>query len=384
MHSVDWWKEISDSLEWMHNRAWPLGGGAFLLAVLYLYQYIATEQLPLSIASPAMLTALPALLGFVVALVALIIAMILLPTYVLFMPVAKGAPSFVALMHSRAKAQRVKWRRSLSKRWMVLAATTATAWSVWLALAVWANKGSAPGWLATFFSAPWAPALALVIALGPIWYFTLPPRGELAPYGAAEGRWDFRFAIGVSCIFQSLVIWCCFYPALSWARNALSSNASDAAQAANILIPFFLASLFVGAIQFAGVAYIAYARRTPRPLAKAGAVAAALIGLIGLIPPVGGALAGYALQTSASGGRACVVMKWATDMPTVLAVLHNPDAQYFSVPLRILADSDGAYLVRAFDAKKPAPVYFVPHAAVGGIDECLHMNPSNAPRAPSS
>jgi len=76
--------QLSGSLKWLNDRAWPLSVGILLTAGLYLYQYILEEQIPLSITSSAVLAALPAMSAILVFIISVLVAFILSPIFVLF------------------------------------------------------------------------------------------------------------------------------------------------------------------------------------------------------------------------------------------------------------------------------------------------------------
>ncbi|VVO65792.1 hypothetical protein PS887_01035 [Pseudomonas fluorescens] len=104
------------------------------------------------------------------------------------------------------------------------------------------------------------------------------------------------------------------------------------------------------------------------PVAFASLVAFALIVLLGLIPASGAKLGGLPLQGSASGGRVCTLMTWTAQaqVPGALVDADNPKR---SVKLRVMADSDGSYIVRPWQAKEKT-ITFVPRASVAQLDEC--------------
>ncbi|HIZ49675.1 MAG TPA: hypothetical protein IAA18_01190 [Candidatus Pseudomonas excrementavium] len=83
---INWHDAVSDGLLWLNERAWPLGGGIFFISVLYLHNYIQTEQIPLSITSTAVITALPTIFAILIFVIAVLSAVILLPTAMLFTP----------------------------------------------------------------------------------------------------------------------------------------------------------------------------------------------------------------------------------------------------------------------------------------------------------
>ncbi|AZE58643.1 hypothetical protein PFLU3_12830 [Pseudomonas fluorescens] len=79
-------------------------------------------------------------------------------------------------------------------------------------------------------------------------------------------------------------------------------------------------------------------------------------------------MGGLPLQGFASGGRVCTLMSWSdgAKVPGVLIDAAHPQR---SVKLRVMADSDGSYIVRPWQAKEKT-VSFVPHASVAQLDEC--------------
>ena len=64
----------------------------------------------------------------------------------------------------------------------------------------------------------------------------------------------------------------------------------------------------------------------------------------------------------------CTVMTWSegAKVPGTLVDAKKPEG---SIKLRVLADSDGSYIVRPWQAKEKT-VTFVPHSSVAQLDEC--------------
>jgi hypothetical protein len=128
----------------------------------------------------------------------------------------------------------------------------------------------------------------------------------------------------------------------------------------------------------AGARVIYKVRSHGRPLTTAVQIATGLVILVGLFPPAGAKLAAYALQSTASGGNACVVLKWVPEPAASTQSLSDPDAPGHSRELRILAEADGNYIVRSFDVVT-TEVDFVPRSSVAGLDKCPEQAKGDKP-----
>jgi hypothetical protein len=71
---------------------------------------------------------------------------------------------------------------------------------------------------------------------------------------------------------------------------------------------------------------------------------------------------------AASGNRSCTALIWTEKSPKNFKNIHG-DTSDSSLPLRILTEADGVYIVSKVDDKEGG-IYFVPRAFVSGMKNC--------------
>jgi hypothetical protein len=342
----DRYVQLSSSLLWLNERAWPLSIGILLTAGLYLYQYIQEENIPLSITSSAVITALPVMSAILVFIISVLTAFVLLPIFVLFQRLNPGGQRLsdeFSFGHRDAAAGRRHLR--MLGRWagglMIL--------GTYCAVLIAASSYVQAHWLSTSAAVVGA---ALTIAA----YYWLMTRGVQGPISS-----EFRFACVMSAFVQVGVILNVTLVAITFASQYVNHI--------GWLFPLMLAELlFVWLIQLLGALFVLKMRGHQNPVALlAIAVMAVVVGL-GLNPPSGAKLGGFAFQMSASGARHCTVMSFTPDTKGLEAIA-DPGRPGFSRPLRVIAEADATYFVRPWKTDSKV-VQFVPRASLTGIDAC--------------
>ena len=342
---------LSNGLLWLNERAWPLTVGILSVAGLYLYQYIQMEKVPLSILSASAFTALPAMFAMLVFVIGMMGASILVPTFILFTRLnGTGVRLSDQLNLSPQSPQETAQHRRLLGHW---AASLLVMFVFWMS-AVYLSVNAESGLLLTL---SWIVAIiAAVVA-----YVGIILRARPAHVALRELSGEFWLASAGAGVVQMVVILMVTVP--------VSRAFSEYSDSAVFFAPFMAAEMAVlFLIQGSAACLVVRMRVQKNPVAFASLVAFALIVLLGLIPASGAKLGGLPLQGSASGGRVCTLMTWAAEakVPGVLVDADNPRR---SVKLRVMADSDGSYIVRPWQAKEKT-ITFVPRASVAQLDEC--------------
>ncbi len=347
---INWQKIVSDGLLWLNERAWPLGGGILFVSFLYLHNYIQDEQIPLSITSPAVITALPLLFAMLIFMIVMLSSLILLPTAMLFTPMAKGEKPQIECMgldSENAEAYR-KPRKRLAICWLGGLLVVGVFWWLIVFMEPLREAPSSLKFLAFLLT-----VLAFIVVV------------NLGQFSRID-QWrhvssDYFFSCLASSVIQVLVILFTFT-----ITEILASQYRDSVVAQTLCM--LGALLFLWFIQIFGAHLLLNASRHQNPIAYVTLIGAVIIGTLGLVTPVSSKLAGYAFQMSASGGKPCAIVTWSPDYNSGVGMLHDSKAGQ-SMPIRILAKADEFYYARLHNTTSKA-VTFVPQRAVAIIDEC--------------
>jgi hypothetical protein len=343
--------KLSNGLFWLNERAWPLTVGILSVAGLYLYQYIQVEKVPLSILSAAAFTALPAMFAMLVFVIGMMGASILIPTFILFKPLNATGVRLSDQLNLRPQSpQETAQHRRLLGHW---AASLFVMFVFWMS-AVYLSMNAESGPLLTI---SWIVAIMVAVLA----YVGIIIRARPAHVALGELSGEFWLACAGAGVVQMVVILMVTVP--------VSRAFSEYSDSALFFAPFMFAELAVlFLVQGCGACLVVYMRDHKNPVAFASLAAFVLIVFLGLIPASGSKLGGLPLQGSASGGRVCTLMAWTGEakVPRLLVDTETPQR---SVKLRVLADSDGSYIVRPWQAKEKT-ITFVPHASVAQLDEC--------------
>ncbi|NWC85449.1 hypothetical protein HX793_06805 [Pseudomonas reactans] len=342
---------LSNGLLWLNERAWPLTVGILSVAGLYLYQYIQVEKVPLSILSAAAFTALPAMFAMLVFVIGMMGASILMPTFILFLRLnAKGVRLSDQLNLSRQSPEMTAQHRRLLMHWAASLVVLAVFWLSAVYLSANAESGS-------FQTACWAMAIAVTVLA----YTCIIIHARPANITRRELSIEFWIASASAGVIQMLVVLMVTVPV----SRAFGEYSDSVALFAPVM---FVEIVVLFLIQGLGACLVAYMNDHKNPVALASLAALGLLIVLGLFPVTGAKLGGLPLQASASGGRMCTVMTWSegAKVPGTLVDTKKPEG---SIKLRVLADSDGSYIVRPWQAKEKT-VSFVPHSSVAQLDEC--------------
>lgn len=343
--------KLSNGLLWLNERAWPLTVGILSVAGLYLYQYIQVEKVPLSILSAAAFTALPAMFAMLVFVIGMMGASILIPTFILFKRMnSTGVRLSDQLNLSPASPQVTAQHRRLLWHWAASVGVLCVFWLCAVYLSAKAESGP-------LLTVSWIVAVVLVV-MAYVWIII---RARPAHVALSDLSGEFWFASAIAGFIQMAVILMVTVP-VSRAFGEYSDNIV-------LFAPFMAAEMAVlFLIQGGGACMVVSMNDHENPAALVSLVVLSLLVVLGMIPEAGAKLGGLPLQASASGGRACTLMVWSGEAKAP-AVLVDADHPQRSVKLRVMADSDGSYIVRPWQAKEKT-ITFVPHASVAQLDEC--------------
>ncbi|MBD0677765.1 hypothetical protein CGA21_03655 [Pseudomonas sp. PSB11] len=338
--------QLSGSLKWLNDRAWPLSVGILLTAGLYLYQYILEEQIPLSITSSAVLAALPAMSAILVFIISVLVAFILSPIFVLFhrLNASDKRLSDDFSFEQRSAEQRARHLRLLG-RWG----------GGLLILGVFCGLLTGVGFQVTgnvFWTCAAISGAGLTIF---VYYrfITLGVEGSVST--------DFRMACVMSAFVQIGVILNVTIVVMEIAGRYVSSL-----WWLLLLVPGEL--LFLGLIQLLGALFVVKMRGHEHPVAFVAIGVMVMVVVLGLYPASSAKLGGFALQVSSSGARNCAVLGLGPESKGLEAIM-DPDRPGFSRPFRILAEADGIYFVRPWKTDSKF-IQFVPRASLTSIDAC--------------
>ncbi|MHC8314960.1 hypothetical protein [Pseudomonas sp. LB3P31] len=342
----DRFKQLSQFLLWLNERAWPLTVGILLMSGVYLYQYIQEEKIPLSITSSAVITALPVMSAILVFIITILVAFVLLPIFVLFHKLNDSDRRLSdELTLGRASPEQRKRHIRMLGRW---AASL-------LVLGTFCALLSAIG---SQVSGTWYWTLAAVVGtvLTIAVYYWLMTLGIDGPMSM-----DFRFACLMSAFVQMGVILNVTIIAIDIAGRYVS----------NLwwLVPLMLGEVLVlWIIQLLGALFVVKMRSHDNPLALVACAVLVLVVVLGMYPGSGAKLGGFAFQVSASGARNCTIVNFGPESKGFEAIT-DPARPGFSRPLRVIAEADGTYFVRLWKSDSKA-VQFVPRAGLVGVDVC--------------
>lgn len=353
---VDWLTEVSNGLLWLNDRAWPLAGGVLFTATMYVFKYIQDEKVPLSITSPSVIAALPiifALLSFFIAVTALLF---LIPTTMLLTPMTLHGDHLIGKLEREGSGKRGKaLRATLIFGW--LSGLSALGVIVWLAIFIPAE------WRAMYpnLVAVTLPILVVSSAVVFVGFF-------LYVQGLSGLRWrdvsaEFKATCMMGSVLQLFALLFFFSSALAIVRNGGGSYV-------HLLGVALLGILGIGVCQVIAAVGLSSLKRSGRSFSVGIFITIFGLMLLLLLTPVSSKLAGFALQVTASGGRACTVLRWTPDAAAITKLFEDPKRKGYSQNLRIWNSDDGYYQVRPFNVATKE-IWFIPRASVAGVDGCI-------------
>ncbi|NTY89113.1 hypothetical protein FCH33_20285 [Serratia fonticola] len=351
---IDWRKEFSDGLEWLHNRAWPLGGVVFFLSVICLFNYVTQAHVSLSITSSSVIAALPTMMALVIFIGFILVATMVMPTAVLFAPIEKNGPQLVSLLTTQIEHgnNKIEWRFIFIWMMMLLVMNFITLIIVSFFLeafsrnTVWASP--------LFIFSSIISCLLVLLGATRLVNKKIPLRNISAEY------W------GASCSTAILQIFMVTTSMLFAMRLAETSSKMDDYWSfwgySTVLV------LAIGFFQIVSAHLFLHAQGHKSPVRQGALIAVFIVTASSIFPPIGGNIASYAFQIMASGGRQCSVLRWSASPSEDVTFLIEENGPY-SKPLHILLDDNGFYQVRLKDSESDE-VHFVPHTSVASMQSC--------------
>jgi hypothetical protein len=340
-------QDLGDVLEWLNDRAWPLGGAVLATAMIYERNYFQEEGIPLSVVSSAAVTALPAVFIMLLFVITVLASLIMTPAILLFTPMTAAKDEWLIPDGKTEPRNMVRfglrWLSSLIPLGLVL-------FFIGIKPPAWA--ASHPGlWSFLSLSALLVAGILLLCQL-----LRHHPNVKLKHIS-----FDFWFAAVFAACLQVLV---------------LTIVALLAARAASLYVEdigvflFFLALGIIGLAlsQIIGVAAVRGVIGGGNQWKVAGLAVALLVGGGGALPSFSAALAGYSIQVAGPDGKPCAVFVWASGVMPIEAI-QNVGNKQRTVNVRILAEADQVYYVRPKNTHSKA-ISLVPRSSVKTIDVC--------------
>ncbi|WP_337244106.1 hypothetical protein [Luteimonas sp. gir] len=329
--------DLGPTLEWLHKRAWPIGGIGLVATLVCLLHYARQERIPLDLTSPSVITAVPVLFALIVLASALLSLIFLTPSWLLSWSLYVGDPPLGESLkpldaNPKAAKKMLAARRRLGFGWI----GTSIAQALTLLLVGQLTETWPPG-LSVLTS-----ALATVM-LGALVVLQIPPQ--------PTRRWSFStYWNALAIAFAQLV--CMLSLLLLYPRHAPDWPTTLSMAAATLVM--------VSIVQLGTYQFVQRLRCRPHPLGEALAAGAVLMLLVTIaIPPAGSALASFALRAPLTGGAACVQITWVPDRAP-----EGVDRR-----LRVVAPAGDTLLVQRPGA--PETTYFIRRDAIlamAGID----------------
>lgn len=347
--------QISQGLIWLNERAWPLAGFVVFVPVLYLFNFIQEEKIPLSITSSSVITALPVLFALILLCIALLVGLLLTPTIMLFTPLEKKNKD--RLIDLLVNAKKSRWKRSPFP-WMIIGAWLFVPITLVFIVAfisiLFEATDDSPHWLMQLLLLASIPVSALIFVT-----WVLKGTGRNIRFRNISS--DFFISVLIGIVPQFLIT---TYVISISIRIAQSSDYQLAVIAAGVLIGI----LVMCPIQLFGATVVASVNKPDRSFGSALSIGCIFVVLLGLYPPSASLLTGAVFQLTSSGGRPCAVLSLhSTDSIEKNIIDHQYPMQ--SKPLHILIEVDGYFWVRP-KISLNKDVYFISHENVSRISEC--------------
>lgn len=345
---VDWKVEMRRTAGFM-MRYWALLGiGTLALSVIAMHGYLVGEAIPLSITSPDVVTGLSALFILIAYVVFFLTCSAALPAMILLSrskALSRSLLEDMLLSASSCSYREHKVRVRLSIFWslgLIVPSIIVISFLYWPAFL---NLVGYPGLLITailLFS------LSLVVAARQM----LP----LAWKTHAKEKWGGFLVYG---LIQTFVM-------INLGAIVESKVSSGLVGILGFLV---IAMLLLSMFQMAIVWSIWDFARKPRPIICAGGIVGIVILVVCTMPPLNQVFVGYAMSSSATGGRGCTVFVWAEEAK-VLPELRSEDDRLKSVDLRIPMATRDIFYARPWQDGVSKEIALVPYASVAKVMEC--------------
>lgn len=344
----NWKKELAEGIKLCKEHGWLLSGGIAFLSALSIFNYSITENVPINLTSSTAIISLPAVFVFITFIVLLCVGCVLFPMIITFIPPIKGRPTHLSkVLSSSLRIKRKAWCSMLLA--LMIPAVLVTV--VVLAFAYINDKNGQSYFLVAVI------ATFVVSWLSFIRLFSGRGRGFLPKLSL-----DFYMVAAVAALFQILT-WTLILQA------ALPRFTDQSSGAGTFILIALIGTAILICLQSLATVVISILLASTKPITGLLLLTCAIVISACAFPPTGSALAGYVMQTMASGGRGCVVIAWSNVGLEDSTLPSHQKERAISIPLRLMAESGGDYLSRARDSSEK-DIIRIPIAAVRGMEQC--------------
>lgn len=358
--------QLDVALRWLNDHAWPLAGIILLISMAHLRNYLVVERLPISLASPALLSAIPVVFGLAALFVGVLTALFLLPTVLLLTKVRENGKSLIEAMFpepSPDQARVVAGERDLTKaQWRELGASRRNLVGRWVAGFVFYGLPlGISGFIPIDFirENPLLSSIIGIVALVAfiVLFVRLVTKIPLSWAAWKETTPDFLAICSASAFVQFFL--------MTYLVDASAAVAGRYIDSMWRFLPILIVVLVVLAVIQLLCATIVHQLRThQRASVVALQIGIALVALSSLATDQSANAVRLALQVEGPDGRPCAVLESTGDKA------KNPGNQgLFNVPVKVLIEADGTYYVRRAGAPGGG-VDLIPRDEVQHIGVC--------------
>ncbi|WP_127168311.1 hypothetical protein [Xanthomonas sp. BRIP62415] len=349
----NWKFNIIRSLKYCKEHGWLLSAGIALLAAVSVFNYSMRENVPINLTSASAIASLPAIFAAIACVIILLSSFILLPTAITFIPPIAGRPTSIARLFSGRPKIRIKARKSLH---LALIVPTITTSIIIFSFSYYSNAENSLFGLAVLSS--------IILSV--------------TSFIRIIGGKGNSFLPNISLDFLAVSIAASLIQILTW-LSVLKFSLTLVTDEKNWIPGFFIvsivAALTLTLLQTFAAAGVSQLLASSKPLNHLSLIISAIVLAMCAFPPTGSMLAGFVMQSMASGGRSCVVIKWSKsglEDPT----LPSQRDKKSSIALKLMAVDGSDYLARANNSKQKE-IQRIPISSVRSMYECPSDNPNN-------
>ncbi|WGI26167.1 hypothetical protein QEN58_03675 [Halomonas alkaliantarctica] len=345
---ADWTVEVRRAADFVMSYWALLGIGTLALSVIAMHGYLVGEAIPLSITSPDVINGLPALFILIAYAVFILTCSAALPAMILLSRSKALSRSLLEEMLQSGSSysnNEHKVRGRLTICWCLGLTVPAI---IVISLLYWPESLNWLWYLGVFVTATLSFSFSLALSVRQM----LP----LVWKAHAKEKWGGFIAYGT---FQTLVM----------INLGAIVESKVSAGLIGILGFLIISMLLLSIFQMAIVWSIWDVSRKPKPIIRAGGIAGIVILVVCTMPPLNQVFVGYAMSSSATGGRGCTVFIW-TEESKVLPELRSEDDRLKSVDLRIPMATRDIFYTRPWQNGVSKEIALVPSASVAKVMEC--------------
>jgi len=354
-------RQLKVAFEWLSQNKWLATGSLSFVSMIYWYNFISFENIPINIVSSDFISSIPAIFSYLAFFIVLFGFYLFAPAVVFFTPVREKNGKYQYAMPRPKDFDAEK--RKLFWRWMAIQ-------SMIVLLAVFAGKYVDPPCSILALLSLFAITVFLAV-------FLLASMPADADVKKASIRCEFLGAVLFSVLLQAIIVFVIFVVIFEGEKQANSGV---------VYFSAFLWSIVLFLSQLAITKFVISASRHKDFIKKSIVGVFAVIFLLGFIPQTGSFLLGLILRNTTSGLRHCTVLSW--DKSAAFGAV-SPDVMGDvlgdSKPLRIFIEADGNYIVRTLEMieEKSKTVHFIPKKLVLSMEKCQSSTqPSASKTAP--